>query len=233
MFVDALRAARRPLVMEVKCRDAHGTDLLDGRAVGAVVRRYARAGAPCLSVVTGHWFGGTPELLTEVASHCDLPILRKDFITRRDQLRESRALGASAVLLTAALLPRTSLRTLIAAATDLGLTPFVEITGEADLARVPDPAACVIAVNNKDITTGERDPGDLDRSRALLPALRRSGTPCPVSASGIGSPDVAADLLRAGFAGLLVGTTLLRTPDLDAWLSTLDTHLAQPAPSLA
>ena len=69
MFIDALRSARRPLIMEVKCRDAHGTELLDGRAVGEVVRRYARAGAPCLSVVTGRWFGGTPDLLTEVARH--------------------------------------------------------------------------------------------------------------------------------------------------------------------
>jgi indole-3-glycerol phosphate synthase len=228
-FADSLRTARRPLIMEVKCRDAHGTDLLGGRGVADVVRRYEEAGAPCLSVVTGRWFGGTPDLLREVVRYTDRPVLQKDFITRRAQLDQARQLGASAVLLTAALLPRTSLRTLVTAAGEAGLTPFVEVTGEADIERIPEPDRCVIAVNNKDITNGERDAGDLDRSRALLPALRRSGTPCPVSASGIDTPAVAADLLRAGYAGLLIGTSLLRTPDLAGWLADFDARLAVPA----
>ena len=36
------------------------------------------------------------------------------------------------------------------------------------------------------------------------------------------APDVAARLLNEGFAGLLVGTSLLRTSSLGAWLDTLD-----------
>ncbi|MER5889413.1 indole-3-glycerol-phosphate synthase [Streptomyces sp. NPDC001941] len=216
-FIEALLGAERPLVMEVKRRDAHGMDLISGRTPADIVTSYEAAGAPCISVVTGRWFGGTPELLRDVARLTQLPLLRKDFITRRDQLAATRELGASAVLLTAALLPASSMRTLVTAALSEGLTPFVEVTTEAELAAVPHADECVIAVNNKDIKARERDPGDIGRSLTLLPALLETGTPCPVSASAIDTPETAALLLSAGYKGLLVGTALMRASDLRAW----------------
>lgn len=221
-FIESLLAADRPLIMEVKRRDAHGNDLLGGRSIPDVVADFEAAGAPCISVVTGRWFGGTPAMLREVVDSTDRPVLQKDFITRRDQLHIAARLGASAVLLTAALLPRSSLHNLIAASLSAGLTPFVEVTSEAEIGAVPRTDECVIAVNNKDITDGERGTGDVDRSVRLLPALARSGTRCPVSASGIDHPEVAARLLGAGFAGLLIGTALLRTSGLRAWTEALD-----------
>ncbi|QXE33131.1 indole-3-glycerol-phosphate synthase [Streptomyces sp. GMY02] len=230
-FLEALLAAERPLVMEVKRRDAHGYDLLGGRTPAAIVESYEAAGAPCISVVTGRWFGGTPALLRDVAALTDLPLLQKDFITRRDQLKTAVELGASAVLLTAALLPRSSMRTLITAALAAGLTPFIEVTEEAELDGLPHTEACVIAVNNKDIKAKETDRGNLDRSLALLPALQAAGTPCPVSASAIDSPADAARLLDAGFGGLLVGTSLLRTANAGAWLEELDGARTRSVPA--
>ncbi|MFB7124086.1 indole-3-glycerol-phosphate synthase [Kitasatospora sp. NPDC056273] len=221
-FIDALLAAPRPLVMEVKLRDPHGADLLGPRTVTDLVTRYEQAGAPCLSVVTGRWFGGTPRLLREVTTATRLPVLQKDFLTRPAQLEAARALGASAVLLTAALLPATSLTRLVTTALDLGLTPFVEITEERELDTLPRIAECVVAVNNKDIRTRERDRGDLGRSLRLLPALRAAGCRAPVSASAITDPHDAARLLDAGYAALLIGTSLMRTGDLTGWLADLD-----------
>ncbi|WP_406134619.1 indole-3-glycerol-phosphate synthase [Streptomyces sp. NBC_01089] len=221
-FIESLLTAERPLVMEVKRRDAHGFDLIAGHTPAEIVTAYEKAGAPCISVVTGRWFGGTHELLRDVARLTELPLLQKDFITRSQQLDTARELGASAVLLTAGLLPASALRTLVTAALRAGLTPFVEVTTEAEIAVVPHADECVIAVNNKDIKTKERDRGDLTRSFDLLPALIASGTPCPVSASAIDTPQTAARLLDAGFGGLLVGTALLRSGERDAWLTTLD-----------
>ncbi|WP_081236266.1 indole-3-glycerol phosphate synthase [Streptomyces viridosporus] len=230
-FIESLLAAEHPVVMEVKRRDAHGFDLIAGHTPAQIVAAYEAAGAPCISVVTGRWFGGTRELLRDVARMTDLPLLQKDFVTRRDQLAAARDLGASAVLLTAALLPASVLANLVTAALRLGLTPFVEVTDEAGIAAVPHPGDCVIAVNNKDITVRERDPGDIGRSLDLLPALRASGTPCPVSASAIGTPQAAAELLDAGYAGLLVGTALLRSSSPRAWLTDLEhaRRTARPA----
>ncbi|MFD3544778.1 indole-3-glycerol-phosphate synthase [Streptomyces sp. NPDC058655] len=219
-FLEALQASATPVVMEVKRRDAHGYDMLGGRTPAAIVQAYETAGAPCVSVVTGRWFGGSPDLLRDVAALTGLPILQKDFITRKDQIRTAKELGASAVLLTAALLPATSMRTLVTECLLTGLTPFVEITEEAELACVHHPDECVIAVNNKDIKTRERGAGDLGRSLDLLPAVRATGA-LPVSASGIDSPATAAGLLDAGFGGLLVGTSLLRTGSPAHWVDAM------------
>lgn len=223
-FLGALLAAERPLIMEVKRRDPHGGDLLGGRTVDELVDAYEQAGAPCLSVVTGRWFGGTPDLLREVAARTGKPLLQKDFITRRDQLATAGDLGASAVLLTASLLPATALSRLVTAALLAGLTPFVEVTTEAEIDAVPHADECAIAVNNKDIKQRERGPADLGRSRELLPALRSAGAGCPVSASGIEDAAEAAGLLDLGFGALLVGTSLLRTRNLSGWLAELDQH---------
>lgn len=221
-FTDALTGARRPVIMELKPRSADGEDLFRGRPVSELVARFEAAGAPCLSVVTGRWFGGATSLLAEVVRCTRLPVLQKDFITNAGQLRVASDLGASAVLLTAALLPRVALARLAERALALGLTPFIEVADLVEIERLPPCEGSVVAVNNKDIKTRERGAADVDRSRRLLPAVRRTGTPCPVSASGIDDPRVAARLLNAGYAGLLVGTHLLRADRLDSWCEELE-----------
>ncbi|MEI5035130.1 hypothetical protein RB201_27985 [Streptomyces sp. S1A(2023)] len=123
-------------------------------------------------------------------------------------------------------MPRESLHDLARECQAKGLTPFVEITRAEEALGLPDPRTCVVAVNNKDITARERGAGNLDRSRALLPAVRAAGTLCPVSASAVSDPTAAAGLLAEGYRGLLIGTSLLRAPSVEAWLAELDAHLA-------
>lgn len=219
-FVEAVTGARVPVIAEVKLRDADGTDLLGGRSVAEVVDAYREAGAACVSVVTGKWFGGSTELLREVAARIDVPLLQKDFITTQPQLRQARDLGASAVLLTAALLPTAMLPRLADRALELGLTPFVEVTTADELPA--NARECVIAVNNKDIKHRERGPADLSRGLGLLPAVLASGTPCAVSASGIDTPETGARLVDAGFGALLVGTALLRTGSPADWFARFE-----------
>ncbi|MEW1550430.1 indole-3-glycerol-phosphate synthase [Streptomyces tsukubensis] len=221
-FTDALLGAARPVIMELKPRSADGEDLFRGRSPAEITARYEAAGAPCLSVVTGRWFGGDTELLAEVVRRTSLPVLQKDFITSLGQLRTAAGLGASAVLLTAAVLPRAALARLAEQALALGLTPFIEVASLAEAEALPPCEGCVVAVNNRDIRNRERGEADTDRSLRLLPAVRATGTPCPVSASGIDDPEVAAGLLSASYAGLLVGTHLLRADRLESWCEALD-----------
>jgi indole-3-glycerol phosphate synthase len=223
-FLDALLRAPIPVITEVKLTDAAGTDLLGSRTVSEVVEAYHDAGAPCMSVVTGGWFGGSSQLLAEVASRTDVPLLQKDFLTRAGQLRQAKELGASAVLLTAALLPALVLGHLIEQALHLGLTPFVEVCDEEEIDAISHGPDCVVAVNNKGIRGRERDRGDLQRSLRLLPAVLRSATRCPVSASGIHTPALAAHLVNSGYTGLLVGTALLHASSPRAWFAEFDRH---------
>jgi indole-3-glycerol phosphate synthase len=232
-FLDALLGAPVPVITEVKLTDGTGADLLGARTVRKVIDAYHDADAPCLSVVTGRWFGGSSQLLREVAALTDAPLLQKDFLTRESQLRQASELGASAVLLTAALLPATVLKALTEHALRLGLTPFVEVRDEEEIDAVSHGPDCIIAVNNKDIRDRERDHGDLERSMALLAAVAGSGTSCPVSASGIHRPDLAAHLVNSGYAGLLIGTALLRASSPRAWFAEFDQHRSgRPHPEI-
>jgi indole-3-glycerol phosphate synthase len=226
-FTDALLAGRVPIIMEVKRSDGEGAELIGDRTIPEIVGHYLAAGAPCISVVTGRWFGGSDAMLEEVAGLTDVPLLKKDFITRERQIVAAKELGASAVLLTAKILPAKTFQHLIEVALGHGVTPFVEVVDEDELSTVIHPADCVIAVNNKDINTREREPGDIDTSRSLLEATLQTGTPCAVSASAIVDPRVAAELIDAGFKGLLIGTGLLRAPSIRGWVDEFERHRSE------
>jgi indole-3-glycerol phosphate synthase len=227
VFAEALLAGRIPIIMEVKRSDGEGAELMGERTIAEIVAEYVAVGAPCISVVTGRWFGGTEDMLREVAGLTDRPLLRKDFITREKQIVAAKDMGASAVLLTAKILPAKTFQHLIELALEHGVTPFVEIVDQAELGSVIHPEDCVIAVNNKDINTREREPGDIDVSRSLLEATIQTGTPCPVSASAILDPRVAAELIDAGFKGLLIGTGLLRAESIAGWVQEFERHRAE------
>jgi indole-3-glycerol phosphate synthase len=212
--------------MEVKRQDADGNELMGERTIPEIVAEYTAAGAPCISVVTGRWFGGDDQMLRDVAELTALPLLKKDFITRASQIEAAREMGASAILLTAKILPKTALPKLIETTLGHGLTPFVEVVDEDELGRVTHTEDCVVAINNKDIQTQERDAGDIDVSRAMLEPALRTGTLCPVSASAITDPKVGAELIAAGFKGLLIGTGLLRSGSVQSWVDEFDGHRA-------
>jgi indole-3-glycerol phosphate synthase len=226
-FIDALLAGRLPIIMEVKRSDGEGAELLGERTIAEIVSQYVAVGAPCISVVTGRWFGGNDSMLEEVAGLTDLPLLKKDFITREKQIVAAKEMGASAILLTAKILPSKTFQHLIEITLEHGITPFVEIVDRAELDTVIHPEDCIIAVNNKDINTQEREPGDIDVSRSLLEATVQTGTPCPVSASAILDPRVAAELIDAGFKGLLIGTGLLRADSIAGWVEEFERHRAE------
>jgi indole-3-glycerol phosphate synthase len=233
-FVDALLNGRLPIIMEVKRSDGEGAELIGDRTIADIVEQYVTAGAPCISVVTGKWFGGNDDMLREVAGLTDRPLLKKDFITRERQIVAAKEMGASAVLLTAKILPAKTFQHLIDLTLRNGLTPFVEIVDEAELDSVIHPEECIIAVNNKDINTREREAGDIDTSRSLLEATIQAGTPCPVSASAILDPRIAAELVDSGFKGLLIGTGLLRADSIQGWIDEFEQHRAElKAPAIA
>jgi indole-3-glycerol phosphate synthase len=223
-FTDALLGSPLPLIMEVKRRDANEVELMGERTVAEIVADYAAAGAPCISVVTGRWFGGTDEMLEEAATATELPLLKKDFITREKQVAAAKEMGASAVLLTARIMPASAFQKMIETILRYELTPFVEVADHDEIATVVHGEQCIVAVNNKDIRTQEREPGDLDQSRSLLEATLGTGTPCPVSASAITDPEEAAELVTAGYKGLLIGTGLLLAPSVRDWVSEFEQH---------
>lgn len=217
-FLEAIkRGTNKPgsVIAELKCQSAYGDDLFAGRAVSQILDQYHAGGATALSVVTGSWFGGTRDLLVEtVAKAKGLPVLRKDFLCSPRAIQETADLGASAVLVTCKLVPEKRLPALLEMALTRGVTPFVEIANDKELAHIPDDLPIILAVNNADIETKERTGAGTKRSHALYAAARAKRPGAVVSASQISDAATARSIFLQGFDAVLMGTALLRQPSL-------------------
>ncbi|MDR1266509.1 MAG: indole-3-glycerol phosphate synthase TrpC [Propionibacteriaceae bacterium] len=173
-----------------------------------VARDYQAAGAAAVSVLTEpDFFLGHDSDLAEVAAAVGLPVLRKDFVVDPYQLDQARVLGASAVLLIAALL-EDHLASFVALADRLGLAALVEVHDEAEAATALEAGAQIIGVNHRDLKTFDIDLGLSERLRPLVPADRLF-----VAESGItGAADVRR-LKDLGVDAILVGERLMRADD--------------------
>jgi indole-3-glycerol phosphate synthase len=183
----------------------------------AIGTTYAAHGAAAISVLTdADYFRGRLDDLAAVRRAVAVPVLRKDFILDRYQLLEARLAGADAALLIAECLPGDRLAALQREATALGLHTLVELHDAAELPRVIASGARVIGINNRDLRTFVTR---LDHTFDLLPLIPSDRV--VVSESGIRSH---ADLVRLGAAGVravLVGESLMRSPDVGAALAAL------------
>ncbi|MEX2317106.1 MAG: indole-3-glycerol phosphate synthase TrpC [Pirellulales bacterium] len=182
-----------------------------------IARTYQRHGAACLSVLTeGPHFQGSLDDLRQVRGAVGLPVLRKDFILDSYQLFEARAAGADAVLLIAECLDDCNLRKLHNEAVALGMTPLVELYDPENLQRVFDAGATLIGVNNRDLRTFETDLEHTLRLRDRIPDQ------CVlVSESGIRTHADVKRLAAAGVDAILVGESLMASPDIGAAIDAL------------
>lgn len=226
-FAAALRprAPRRvSLIAEVK-RASPSQGILDAALDPvAQARRYARAGAAAISVLTDEkYFRGSLGDLEAVRAAVDVPLLRKEFILDEYQLWESRASGADAVLLIVAALEGEALADLFYAAKGIGLGTLVEVHTADELERALSLDLSVVGVNNRDLHTLRTS---LDSSLALLPRIPPG--PLAVSESGIADRSDVERVVEAGARAVLVGGALVRAPDVEAKVRELS--LVSPEP---
>ena len=100
-----------------------------------IAREYEKAGADCISVLTEtDYFKGEDRFLREINDAVQIPTIRKDFIIDEYMIYEAKLLGASCVLLIAALLDTEPIRQYKAICDQLGLSALVEAHDEAEAA---------------------------------------------------------------------------------------------------
>jgi len=192
------------IIAEIKCASPSRGVIrrnVDMAMMAGVLRE---GGCIALSVLTEpYFFGGTCRDIARVKSAVSLPVLRKDFIIDERQIPESRALGADAVLLIAAVL-KNKLPYFVDTVLDYGLEPLVEVrTGsEAELAL--STKATLIGINNRNLSTL-----GIDRSttRNLSEQLRRDGR-LIVSESGMQSADDVREMKQYCDA-FLIGSSIM------------------------
>lgn len=177
--------------------------------------RYEKEGAACLSVLTEpDWFKGSLKDLDTARTATSLPVIRKDFTVNEAQVLEAGA-RADAVLLIVALFGAASLTRYVSLATEVGLTPLVEVHDEREADLALESGARVIGVNNRNLKNFSVDLGTFERL-----ATRLAGAAL-VAESGVKSLEDGRRLRDAGADAVLVGEAAMREPALVAKLCRL------------
>lgn len=184
-----------------------------------IARAYEAAGADALSVLTDEkYFQGHLSYIEAVRAAVKLPVLRKDFIIDPWQVYESRAAGADAILLIAEILETGELIDLQILATELNMTCLIEVHDLENLMRVRDHVIgfpmkrySLLGINNRDLRTFKTDLGNTLRMTEFV-----EDRSVLVSESGIHTYADIKKLAESGVSAVLVGESLMRSPDIGA-----------------
>lgn len=185
-----------------------------------IARDYERAGASAISCLTEpFWFKGRDEYLAEISNAVKIPVLRKDFTVDEYMIYQAKTLGASAVLLICSILSKEQLSEYLGIAHSLGLSALVEAHDEDEVRTALSVGAGIIGVNNRDLRTFTVDINNSARLRKLVPPEVLF-----VSESGIKTAADIEALRSNGTNAVLIGETLMRSPDKKAALDELRGH---------
>jgi indole-3-glycerol phosphate synthase len=216
-FRAALAAPGMSVIAEVKRRSPSKGDLAPDLEPAVLAKAYADGGADCLSVLTDtEFFGGSADDLAAARVAVDLPVLRKDFTVAEADVYDARAMGADAILLIVAALTAAELSTLRLLAQELEMASLVEVHDEDELQRALDAGAKLVGVNRRDLRTFE-----VDRARAERLAEAMPPGVVKVAESGIRDVDDVSRLAASGYDAILVGESLVTSPDPAAAVRTL------------
>jgi indole-3-glycerol phosphate synthase len=216
-FAAALSRDAINVIAELKKASPSRGVLRQEYAPAVLAEALEHAGAAALSVLTEEdFFSGSLADLKEAGRVTKIPILRKDFIVDPWQVWETRASGADAFLLIAAILSDAALRELLELGRSLKMEPLVEVHTREELDRVIAAGARIIGVNNRDLRDFQVH---LETSLTLVEAIPEDCI--AVSESGLRSHEDLARLRRAGFDAFLIGEHLMSDPDPSASMRAL------------
>ena len=198
-FAAAESAGCVPVVAEVKPTSPTTDGVREDDPV-ELAREMVAGGAAALSVLTEpEHFGGSPETLRRVREAVDVPVLRKDFVVRREQLD---VVEADVVLLIARFVD--DLPGLLRAAEERGFQALVEVHTAEELRDALDAGASIVGVNNRDLARLEVDLGTFE---AVAPSAPADVT--LLAESGVTTDADARRMREAGADALLVGSAIM------------------------
>ncbi|MDC8442811.1 indole-3-glycerol phosphate synthase TrpC [Halomonas aquamarina] len=212
-FIDALNqriaAGDAAVIAEVKKASPSKGVMREEFHPADIAKSYAQGGAACLSVLTdADFFLGHEDYLIAARDACDLPVIRKDFITHGYQVTEARAIGADCILLIVAALNDAQLRDLNQQANALGMDVLVEVHDAEELERALALDLKLVGINNRNLHTFDTS---LNTTLDLLPRIPEGVT--VITESGIHTRDDVELMRDHEVNGFLVGEAFMREED--------------------
>jgi indole-3-glycerol phosphate synthase len=198
------RNGKNAIIAEIKCASPSRGVIRRNVDMAMMAGVLEQGGCTALSVLTEpYFFGGTARDIGRVKSAVKLPVLRKDFIIDERQIAESRALGADAVLLIAAVLKR-NLADFVDLAISNNLEPLVEVHTADEAAEALSTKATLIGINTRNLETF-----GIDRSTTRILSDRiRLEDRLIVSESGMRSADDIREM-RQYCDAFLIGSSIM------------------------
>lgn len=216
-FEKALRQKGLSFICEVKKASPSKGLIAADFPYLAIAKEYEQAGAAAISCLTEpFYFQGNDRYLKEIAQAVSIPVLRKDFTVDSYMIYEAKILGASAVLFICAILSDDELSEYFAIAHSLGLSALIEAHTGEEVERAKKCGGHIIGVNNRDLKTFTVDITTSIRLRETVPEGY-----IYVSESGILTGADTKALYKNGTDAVLIGETLMRSPDKKATLDAL------------
>ena len=203
-----LDPSKTGIIAEFKRQSPSKGIINDTALVPDVTKGYEAAGASGISILTDtDFFGGCYADLSLGRDSVEIPILRKDFMIDTYQVYEAKSMGASAILLIAAVLTDARARELGSLAKAMGMDVLMEVHNRQELDLV-NPYVDIVGVNNRDLKTFTVS---LERSVEL--ASHMPANTVKISESGIYTIEDIKYLRSHGFQGFLIGENFMREAD--------------------
>lgn len=217
LFEKALRKNGLSVIAEIKKASPSKGVIREDFDPLSIAAEYERCGASAVSVLTEeNFFLGSDEIFAAVRQKTALPLLRKDFIFDEWQIYQSKLLGADAVLLIAALLPREVLREYYGIASSLGLSVLCETHCEAEIESALYAGCGIIGINNRSLATFEEDINTTFRLLPLLPKDKLA-----VSESAVRTPQDMHRVRESGADAVLIGEAFMRSGNIRSVMESM------------
>lgn len=170
-----------------------------------------------ISILTEEkFFLGKKEYLSLIKRQTKIPILRKDFIIDEYQIYQSKALGADAILLIAAILTKNQIIEFQKIAKDINLQCLVEVHNLKELEKVLETEADIIGINNRNLETFEVK---IETTEKLINYIPKSKV--IVSESGISYREDMKFLESIGIDAVLIGESFMKAKSLEYKINEL------------
>ena len=208
-FERALSRNELSIISEVKKASPSKGVIAEDFPFIEIAKEYEAAGADAISCLTEpERFKGSDEYLAAIAKEVSIPILRKDFTVDPYMIYQAKLMGASAILLIAAILSDEELKSYFETADTLGLSCLFEAHDSEEVKRCLAAGARIVGVNNRNLKDFKVDINNSIRLRELVPE-----DVIFISESGIEKPGDVEVLKKNGTDAVLIGEMLMRSND--------------------
>ena len=208
---------RTPVITEIKFASPSAGKIREVQDSFKIATEMLKGGACAISVVTDpDEFHGDLDTLADLSRAVDAPMIMKDIIVSPVQVQAAARAGARAVVLISELFSRglteEPLDGLVREAHRLGVEVLLEANSPAEFGRLPGHRPDLYGINNRNLSTFTLDLSTTERVLASSSHLDRP----VVSESGIEYPRDIVRLKRAGASAFLVGTSIMKSSNIES-----------------